>query len=1095
MEDQQLYKGNLAASNSEVLYYQQVPHQANNPTLNHDYDSLDINASESSSSSPHLSQDSRDVTLPAGTKSIGPVDSARPTANWANDGSGNNVQMRSHLNSYDQSLPWNSQTQNDAADGYPVTYFSQLNDNRHKMTSGAFHKLDSFTQVFSRQNAIRIQSSSVSQGLHDQPSLMEGDSALRQLLSLKPTAEQQTLPTTVERYQQVPQQMQPSLGSQQQKHQLQSMQHPQQHYYYDYTQHVTQMQAQSLMQQGQQFVQQMQPHQVLPQQAQQMQPSHYYMQQHQPGQQRVSMQEIQHQQQQQRQFSGQMSQYYQAQAAVPELQHTVQQPQHHHMQLQPPSYHRDRNQKTELYLQDQSHPMQLIQLGTVPQYVYQNSQQPFRHLYKQSLASHQAQQHQEASQQKPYHNESRAQVLMDAPVGLTNAEALDNYNREDLSVMGNNIPHRPALPQEASYLLNSRGPHHSPNTTWPQHTCISEGRLQTISPDHRGLHLERPDSRNRLTCSICLKEFRSLPALNGHMRSHGGVRSSPSLKQEIIRKLHQSGTKSDHSEECLKPQQEKKRYRHRPEPLFIPPPSFNMNASYSGATLYQSQLRSPRIKGDHLLLRTQELPTYTPPPMLSPVRQGSGLFSSVITASHNAYLPLTPLTPTPRVLLCRPNGIDGCSITVTPGPGEQTVDVEPRINIGSRFQAEIPELHGKSSLEREAHKATLVWKSWPDLENKEFQQRVDVFLSMSCSSVLSGGGTNLEYALHSLFEANGDIMNALDILLLKKPSRLKNHPLANYHYAGSDKWTSTEKKHFNKGVNTYNKDFFHVQKMVKSKTMSQCVEYYYTWKRILHIGRRHRTRLVEVTKDEDDTTSVDDIEDGEYVEDRKCENEAERVDEQVQKSPELFNAMAMDRPAVTGLCPPAGSFICEMGNCGAMFCSRQALNGHARIHGGTNTPAKMCPITATARQKTSTQSGYCSVKSSPANSTTSGETDSATVFPCKVCGKVFFKIKSRNAHMKTHRQQEEHQRQKAQKAAVAAKMADTIARTIVRTTVPAEHNLMHFDHLSLIKNMAQDFGDDVAQDLEDVLEETEIMDADLLLDDGDADLLQDGADL
>ncbi|MEE6474048.1 hypothetical protein FKM82_010263 [Ascaphus truei] len=853
MEDQQLYKGNLAASNSEVLYYQQVPHQANNPTLNHDYDSLDINASESSSSSPHLSQDSRDVTLPAGTKSIGPVDSARPTANWANDGSGNNVQMRSHLNSYDQSLPWNSQTQNDAADGYPVTYFSQLNDNRHKMTSGAFHKLDSFTQVFSRQNAIRIQSSSVSQGLHDQPSLMEGDSALRQLLSLKPTAEQQTLPTTVERYQQVPQQMQPSLGSQQQKHQLQSMQHPQQHYYYDYTQHVTQMQAQSLMQQGQQFVQQMQPHQVLPQQAQQMQPSHYYMQQHQPGQQRVSMQEIQHQQQQQRQFSGQMSQYYQAQAAVPELQHTVQQPQHHHMQLQPPSYHRDRNQKTELYLQDQSHPMQLIQLGTVPQYVYQNSQQPFRHLYKQSLASHQAQQHQEASQQKPYHNESRAQVLMDAPVGLTNAEALDNYNREDLSVMGNNIPHRPALPQEASYLLNSRGPHHSPNTTWPQHTCISEGRLQTISPDHRGLHLERPDSRNRLTCSICLKEFRSLPALNGHMRSHGGVRSSPSLKQEIIRKLHQSGTKSDHSEECLKPQQEKKRYRHRPEPLFIPPPSFNMNASYSGATLYQSQLRSPRIKGDHLLLRTQELPTYTPPPMLSPVRQGSGLFSSVITASHNAYLPLTPLTPTPRVLLCRPNGIDGCSITVTPGPGEQTVDVEPRINIGSRFQAEIPELHGKSSLEREAHKATLVWKSWPDLENKEFQQRVDVFLSMSCSSVLSGGGTNLEYALHSLFEANGDIMNALDILLLKKPSRLKNHPLANYHYAGSDKWTSTEKKHFNKGVNTYNKDFFHVQKMVKSKTMSQCVEYYYTWKRILHIGRRHRTRLVEVTKDEDDT--------------------------------------------------------------------------------------------------------------------------------------------------------------------------------------------------------------------------------------------------
>lgn len=109
-------------------------------------------------------------------------------------------------------------------------------------------------------------------------------------------------------------------------------------------------------------------------------------------------------------------------------------------------------------------------------------------------------------------------------------------------------------------------------------------------------------------------------------------------------------------EENFKPLQDKKKYRHRPEPLFIPPPSFNLSMSHSGATLYQSQLRSPRVLGDHLLDRTHELPPYTPPPMLSPVRQGSGLFSSVLTSSHStahAQLPLTPLTPTPRVLLCR----------------------------------------------------------------------------------------------------------------------------------------------------------------------------------------------------------------------------------------------------------------------------------------------------------------------------------------------------------------------------------------------------------------------------------------------------------
>lgn len=40
--------------------------------------------------------------------------------------------------------------------------------------------------------------------------------------------------------------------------------------------------------------------------------------------------------------------------------------------------------------------------------------------------------------------------------------------------------------------------------------------------------------KNKLTCSICLKEFKSLPALNGHMRSHGGVRASPNFKQVAV---------------------------------------------------------------------------------------------------------------------------------------------------------------------------------------------------------------------------------------------------------------------------------------------------------------------------------------------------------------------------------------------------------------------------------------------------------------------------------------------------------------------------------------------------------------------------------
>ncbi|KAM7118832.1 transcriptional-regulating factor 1 isoform 3-T7 [Ciconia maguari] len=1083
MGDQQLYKTNHTANSNENLYYQQ--HQMNSlPSLNHSYGTSVMDAPQASPLSPQFPQDSRDsIALPVGSKSLGSMDTSRQTS-WTHSGSGNHVPLRNNLNN--QSAMWSPLGQGESHDGYQYSY-SQPSENRsQKITSGVLHKLDSFTQVFANQN-LRIQVNNMAQVLHAESSMVDnsGDSALRQLLSQKPTVEQQPVTSSVQRYQPVPQQTHQNFASTQQKQQMQVMQHQQ--LYYDYQQHLSQMQMHCAFQQGQTHVQQMQSQQLLPQQMQHLQQTQYYAQPQQ-GHQRLSIQEIQQQQQQptrqqqQRQCPMQIAQYYQTQPVMQQLQQQQQQ-----MQLPLPPYHREPDPKTmhepHQYPQDPSHPVQLIQLGAVPQYCYQDPHEQYRHLYPQSLL-------QQQDQQKQYPSESRASSL-NSHVGLTPPETTEDPARQEINSVGNAVPHRTLLPPSGVHLNNKSSQQDSPSATWPQQVQLSDGRLQPLSPEQSGQNREtlpeRADVKTKLMCSICLKEFKSLPALNGHMRSHGGVRASPNFKQEISKKPHQSAVKL---EESFKPLQDKKKYRHRPEPLFIPPPSFTFSMSHSGATLYQSQLRSPRVLGDHLLDRTHELPPYTPPPMLSPVRQGSGLFSSVITSHSTSHtqLPLTPLTPTPRVLLCRSNSIDGSVIPVTPGPGEQTV--EPRINIGSRFQADIPELQDRLLMEKDVHKATLVWKPWPELENKVFQQRVEDLLNMSCSSVLPGGGTNSEYALHSLFEAKGDIMVALEKLLLRKPVRLKCHPLANYHYAGSDKWTHQERRLFKEALSTYSKDFIFVQKMVKSKTVAQCVEYYYTWKKILRLGRKHRTRL-EKKREECLTSGEEEVleEDEEIEEDRKEERE-------MQKSPDppaIPLVGPMDLPALQSLSLSSSSFICEMPNCGAVFSSRQALNGHARIHGGTNQVTKTrCTIPGT-KQKSGTQSGYCSIKSSPAHSTTSGETDPTTIFPCKECGKVFFKIKSRNAHMKTHRQQEEQQRQKAQKAAVAAEMAATIART----TGPVGHSLIPLDHMSLVKHVENvgDIDDDVVQELGDVMEENEVMDADLLLDDEDADLLQDDAEL
>nr|XP_045722860.1 transcriptional-regulating factor 1 isoform X4 [Mirounga angustirostris] len=1100
MGDQQLYKTNHVAHSGENLFYQQTPLGIHGG-LNHNYGNTvtgaGMEAPQASPISPHFPQDTRDgLGLPVGSKNLGQVDTSRQGGWAAHTGPGNHVQLRGNLTN--SNMMWGTPAQPEPTDGYQYTYSQASEIRTQKLTSGVLHKLDSFTQVFANQN-LRIQVNNMAQVLHTQSAVMDGapDSALRQLLSQKPM--EPPAPALPARYQQVPQQAHPGFPGGLSKPALQVGPHASQgHLYYDYQQPLAQVPVQ-----GGQHMQQMQQHPYYaaapPQAGQQHVPLQDLPQQPPPLPQPRPPQPQQPQQQlQQRQGPMQIPQYYQPQPAMQHLQEPPQ-PQQQQMHLQPPSYHRDPHQ----YGPEQAHAVQLIQLGSVPQYYYQEPQQPYgHHLCQQShLPQHQQR---EDSQPKTYPSDRQAQAMLSSHGDLgPPAAGMGDPASSDLNRLGGALPHRPLL-SPGGIHLNSVGPQHqqlSPSALWPQ-MHLPDGRAQPGSPESsgqpKGVFGEQFDAKNKLTCSICLKEFKSLPALNGHMRSHGGMRASPSLKQEIPKKHQPVAARA---EEALKSLPEKKKFRHRPEPLFIPPPpSYPANpaASYSGATLYQSQLRSPRVLGDHLLLDpAHELPPYTPPPMLSPVRQGSGLFSNVLIAGHgpgaHPQLPLTPLTPTPRVLLCRSNSIDGSNVTVTPGPGEQTIDVEPRINIGLRFQAEIPELQDVSALAQDTHKATLVWKPWPELENHDLQQRVENLLNLCCSSALPGGGTNSEFALHSLFEAKGDVMAALEMLLLRKPVRLKCHPLANYHYAGSDKWTSLERKLFNKALATYSKDFIFVQKMVKSKTVAQCVEYYYTWKKIMRLGRKHRTRLAEI---DDSVTSEEEEELEEEEEDPEEDRKSTREEEsEVPKSPEPPPGPVLapaEGPPLQALGQPSGSFICEMPNCGAVFSSRQALNGHARIHGGTNQVTKARGATPCGKQKPgSTQSGYCSVKSSPSHSTTSSETDPTTIFPCKECGKVFFKIKSRNAHMKTHRQQEEQQRQKAQKAAFAAEMAATIERTA------GAPGLLPLDQLSLIKPIKDvDLLDgDVVQQLGGVMEEAEVVDTDLLLDDQDSVLLQADAEL
>uniref|UniRef100_A0A8D0GBB3 Zinc finger protein 541 n=1 Tax=Sphenodon punctatus TaxID=8508 RepID=A0A8D0GBB3_SPHPU len=321
-------------------------------------------------------------------------------------------------------------------------------------------------------------------------------------------------------------------------------------------------------------------------------------------------------------------------------------------------------------------------------------------------------------------------------------------------------------------------------------------------------------------CKNCSQLFYTERCLNSHVCFQSEQWQSPQLKKEEkvvgsgswicvlsllicphLCSLPLSSEGQDEEDRQASVPQKKRKRRTRPKSLFIPPPPplcGEMQPGMGGC--YQSNLRSPVYLVDHLLQGFfQQHSPYTPPPMLSPIREGSGLYFNTLYSSaiHSS------------LLFC----------------------YFRHINVGSRFQAEIPSLQDRSSLESNEHAASLVWKPWGDIATNQ-------------ETAMPGGGTNLELALHCLHDTQGNILEALEMLLLRDPKKPPSHPLADYHYSGSDVWTPVEKQLFKKAFCLHKKDFYLIQKKIQTKNVFQCVEYYYIWKKIIKFDCS-RSQVVE----------------------------------------------------------------------------------------------------------------------------------------------------------------------------------------------------------------------------------------------------------
>ncbi|KAK3714417.1 hypothetical protein QZH41_020650 [Actinostola sp. cb2023] len=351
-------------------------------------------------------------------------------------------------------------------------------------------------------------------------------------------------------------------------------------------------------------------------------------------------------------------------------------------------------------------------------------------------------------------------------------------------------------------------------------------------------------------------------------------------------------------------------------------------------------------------------PPYTPPPMLSPRS-----FYSHVNAAGNLTPRSTQLPMTPSRLLLSSRSRNSIDVEE-----EAVVFPEPKINVGPQFQAKIPDrVLPKEFSRNDIHRATICWNPM-DERKKGRTQEIEAFLEMSTSCAIVGGSSNKEYALHILQRAKGNIKEAVKLIISKKYVTVASDPMYDYHYEGSVKWSARERQTFRNAFRTKNKDFTDLQKEIGTKTVADCVEFYYLWKANNPEAVRGRTRYVDSDSEED------------YEYDTGSETNS---------NPSLFE--------------------CDFPQCSAKFVSRQALNGHIRVHGGSF----MKPSEPRKRRNPATTTNQDGepvvVVKRPRKPYVPAPMPQPLVeggplpeYACKVCGRIFHKIKSRSAHMKTH---------------------------------------------------------------------------------------------
>ncbi|XP_051723600.1 mitotic deacetylase-associated SANT domain protein isoform X2 [Ctenopharyngodon idella] len=200
-----------------------------------------------------------------------------------------------------------------------------------------------------------------------------------------------------------------------------------------------------------------------------------------------------------------------------------------------------------------------------------------------------------------------------------------------------------------------------------------------------------------------------------------------------------------------------------------------------------------------------------------------------------------------------------------------------------------------------------------------------------------------------------------------------------------------------------------VQKLVNSKTVAQCVEFYYTYKKQVKIGRNGTLIYGEAEPPETKATTEEEVDNksSQKFESRKEDEESRKWDGSCDRKQESSPGRVTQSLQATE-------------NAAAVLVLRsQEDSTRDPSTLGVSQPLPPPPPPPPSKPRAETAG-----RKSGTGNTGKGQTNQEGEFPCKKCGRIFFKVKSRSAHMKSHAEAEKkaaalRQREAEQRAAAA----------------------------------------------------------------------------